>query len=740
MRKQKNTHMQIKTLVAVACLAVCRAAVAAPSNSDADIDKLMPMSLMELIQIPIVTASRQAQTRDQTPAHIVVVTAQQIRERRYKNLADLLEDMPGVDFQRGTKSSQFNQFAIQGYMGPNKLVVMLDGMRISNPAGGNFPLADNLSLYMAKQVEFLYGPAAALYGADAVAGVINIITDHAADQNGSWVSGGGGNFGSREASFMTGMKTETGLALTVGSHWQQSDRAPLQDYFPKEFAKKDAKTFAGALVIPAAQREDYQGGIGSQSLFARMDLGRDLTLGFYRNVFRSLTSTGDTPVTARYLEDSQWITQSDTAYGKFRFDINPDLSGEFSLDYSRTEVDPRAKYNNIYNSFINGYSYAFGERQALEQNFNWRINDAHQMQFGLGYQRYNAIEASSLPTPFDTSKGADAQGYAYPNTTLPFAINDASFNNFSSYAQIQSQWSDQFSSVAGVRIDRHSNYGQSVNPRLGGVWRANEQHLFKALYGEAFRAPSPEESLSAFGTFDGSKTDNGLYKGTSFRIANFSLEPEKAKTLSLTWDWRPRQDLNIVSNLYRSQIENLIVTQASAAVNAIAGALLISPETKGNAGRQTQTGLDLTAQWRFKLSSEWSGDLWGSASWVSGQIDEGSGVDWDIPYVAAQKYKLGATLRYLDRVTITPQVLSTTDTTNGRKATVAPDRLETPGYTVANLHIGWHRLFGGKTTLWLDVYNLFDVRYSAAHGSASRTFFDMPQQPRSWMASVNYPF
>jgi outer membrane receptor protein involved in Fe transport len=220
------------------------------------------------------------------------------------------------------------------------------------------------------------------------------------------------------------------------------------------------------------------------------------------------------------------------------------------------------------------------------------------------------------------------------------------------------------------------------------------------------------------------------------------LQPEKSKTLSLTWDWRPTHDLNFVTNLYRSQIKNLIVTLPSSAVNSIPGALLISPESKGNAGEQTQTGIDLIARYQFRLSRAWSGDLWGSASWVDGKINEGDGIDWNLSYVAQQKLKLGTTLRYLDKVSITPQVLWVGDTSNGRKKDKnnPPDRLETPGYTLANLHVGWHKLGDGKATLWLDVYNLFDTRYYAAGGAGSRTFYNMPQQPRTWMTSLEYRF
>ncbi|GAB1392747.1 hypothetical protein MASR1M60_09100 [Rhodocyclaceae bacterium] len=740
MLKQKK----IAHWVALGCAAMSAPVAFAAAPAESELDKLMSLSLMELINIPVVTASRQSETRDQTPSHIVVVTREQIRDRRYKNLADLLEDMPGVDFQRGTKSSQYNQFSVQGHVGPNKLVIMLDGVRIGHPSGGNIPVAENLALYPARQVEFLYGPAAALYGADAVAGVVNIITDHPTDRQGAWVEVGAGNFGSREVSFMAGYKNDS-LALNVGGHVQRSDRAPLQDYYKNEFKK----VAAGG--VAAANREDYQGDIKSQSLFARMDLGKDLTFGFYRNVFQSLTSTGDPPATTFYQGNSQWMTTTDTVYGKYHFDVSSKLSGELVIDYSRMEVDPKAKYNNSYNNFTNGYSYVLGERMAIEQNLNWTLNDTHRIQAGFGYQKHYAIETASLPAPYDTDKGPRSQGYLYPNTTLPLQIYDADFDNYSLYAQLQSEWNSQFSTMAGVRLDRHSEYGQTINPRLGGVWRASPQHIFKAMYGEAFRAPSPEEYLSSFGIFDGSMV-GGLYRGTGFRVPNFGLEPEKAKTISLSWDWRPRQNLNLVANLYRSQIKNLVVTQPSTDVNAIPGAILISPETKGNAGIQTQKGLDLMAQWRFQISPAWSGDLWSSASWVQGRVEEGDGVEWDIPHVASGKFKLGATFRYYDQLTITPQLQVIGDTTNGRKKAstilpqqctqtmVAPERCKTDGYAVMNLHVGWHRLLDGKATLWFDVYNLLDKRYYAAHGSGSRTFWDMPQQPRSWMASLEYRF
>ena len=81
----------------------------------------------DLIEPPVVTASRQIETRDQTPAQILVITREQIRERRYRSLADLMRDLPGVDWQGGTKSSQFNPVCRAGLCGAEQALIPMDG-------------------------------------------------------------------------------------------------------------------------------------------------------------------------------------------------------------------------------------------------------------------------------------------------------------------------------------------------------------------------------------------------------------------------------------------------------------------------------------------------------------------------------------------------------------------------------------------------------------------------------------
>ena len=156
------------------------------------------------------------------------------------------------------------------------------------------PIAENFGLSFAKQVEVCTARRC-IYNADAAAGVINIITDKR-DQPG-WKN----RTRHRQLRVARGQfhgRRQTGRSrfAQFGAHQQRSDQADLGSYYASDYPKVNANTFAGATVIPANQRENYAGGISSNSQFMRLDLA-DLTISFYRNQFRNLTSTGDPPLT-----------------------------------------------------------------------------------------------------------------------------------------------------------------------------------------------------------------------------------------------------------------------------------------------------------------------------------------------------------------------------------------------------------------------------------------------------------
>ena len=122
------------------------------------------------------TAAQVEQFASQAPATVYVISKEQIQNRGYENLIDILDDIPEVEIQR-YGSPEFNQhISLRGVAGNEKFLILQDGVRISAPTGDTHSIGYNFSVEQAEQVEVIIGPASALYGVDAFSGVVQIIT------------------------------------------------------------------------------------------------------------------------------------------------------------------------------------------------------------------------------------------------------------------------------------------------------------------------------------------------------------------------------------------------------------------------------------------------------------------------------------------------------------------------------------------------------------------------------------
>ena len=149
-------------------------------QANTEFDSLLAMNLDQLAAIEVTTAARSPQAWKDVQGSLWLVTEQEIKQRGYRHLADLLRDLPSVDVQGPYSTS--SRVSVRGVTGNTKLLILQDGVRIGAPAGELVPISINYPLYMAKQVEVLLTPGSALYGADAVTGVVNIISKHAEQQ------------------------------------------------------------------------------------------------------------------------------------------------------------------------------------------------------------------------------------------------------------------------------------------------------------------------------------------------------------------------------------------------------------------------------------------------------------------------------------------------------------------------------------------------------------------------------
>jgi len=154
---------------------------------------LTNLSLDELMNVEVTSVSKKEEKLFQTAAAVYVITSEDIRRSGLTSIPDLLRMAPGLDVARidGTKWA----ISARGFNGrfANKLLVLIDGRSIYSPeTSGVYWEVQDLPLEDVERIEVIRGPGGTLWGANAVNGVINIITKHAQETQGGMVIAGGG--------------------------------------------------------------------------------------------------------------------------------------------------------------------------------------------------------------------------------------------------------------------------------------------------------------------------------------------------------------------------------------------------------------------------------------------------------------------------------------------------------------------------------------------------------------------
>ncbi|MCL1158343.1 TonB-dependent receptor [Shewanella inventionis] len=155
----------------------------------------LDLSLQELMSVEVTSVSKQKQPLSNSPAAIYVITNEAIRHSGATSIPQALRDVPGLHVAQ--LDSQKWAVSSRGFNGRynNKLLVMMDGRTLYSPAfsGVYWEVQDTLMADI-ERIEVIRGPSAALWGANAVNGVINIITKHSADTLGGYAELGVGDY------------------------------------------------------------------------------------------------------------------------------------------------------------------------------------------------------------------------------------------------------------------------------------------------------------------------------------------------------------------------------------------------------------------------------------------------------------------------------------------------------------------------------------------------------------------
>jgi len=667
----------------------------------------------------LVTATREAEHPFDAPATVVTITEQMIRERGYRDLKDILNDIPGFDLSTNVYGEFSTLAAQRGNSGNNKLVFMLDGEEITSPDGGKFPLGYNVPVSMAKRVEIVYGPASALYGPDAF-GVVNIITHDAEQIDGLDLDAAGGSFSSSDVSVNMGKAVSENVQFKVFGRFYRSDGQDLSDRYPElGFIRR----------YPAPLNNRMEAPIRDWNLTAGLKV-HSLSLSFYNSSFHEQLSNGLDPAQYVYNREAYWgqrITGVSLSHeyeaGRFHltshaafnvFEINPDMNWYYLIppegpdeDYSTLKVHQYGKTNGTKFDFHARYSAS--DRVGLSAGFSYEDIT------GLG-------TGDVYGQPFKPDDPLYLDNYGIVQAVV-------SSQNYGVYGQAKIRLNGSLSAFTGLRVDYNTIYHSTVNPRVGLVFNHSDNQSFKLIYGSAFIAPS---YFHRFETW---------FVAEYGHIQNPGLKPETMKSLEFNWSRSWLRQLQSSVSVFNNWVDDLIVRRnygyiamSDPFVDAD-GDGQVFVEWNDNFGKLISRGVDLRLD--YVRSHDLKVHL--NYSYLDGHnTDPNTGEQLDLFKTSKHKAMAGFTWYPLENLSLTPSLRWV-----GRIATQRENSLyagrRMPGYCLVNLHARLYDLWP-QVELFVTVNNLLDRHYhTSGVGSESSVYLpQVPQNLRSVMLGISY--
>ena len=409
----------------------------------------------------VVTATRTPVSIKDAPGAITVITADQLKDIPSNDILDMVRETAGITLiGRGVGGRTV--ISIRG-LESRQTLILVDGNRVaaSDATFGHSDFETNwIPLEAIERIEVARGPLSALYGSEAMGGVINIITKKAtADWHGTVRAGGGmreddGGENQSYAFLASGpiLKEKLGLRLS-GEYLRDEDTPDPDEPEYTELEGKEAKS------------------VGTQLTFTPTD----------HHTFEAFFN---------YVRDDRW--RDTTSRGNDYEDLYELDKVIYGLGWHGT-IGPTRSSIKAYRSDIDKLSikdYADGSTTDYPERL---VNDAIDAQSSIsignnlltlgGELRREELESTSLLEEKD-----DVTYYAlFIQDELPL-------------------FGDRLLLTPGVRWDDHESFGSEVSPRIYALWKVTEQINLKAGYGHAFRAPTVKQVSEGYYSTSGPHT------------------------------------------------------------------------------------------------------------------------------------------------------------------------------------------------------------------------------------------
>lgn len=514
--------------------------------AEGDVEQLSQVKVVApALQEVVSTVSRQKSTVGKSPAAVFVISNEMIRRSGARSIPEVLRMAPGVQVHR-VDSNKWS-ISIRGFLSPfsNKLLVQIDGRSVYTPlfAGVYWDVQDVL-LEDVDRIEVIRGPGATVWGANAVNGVINVITKKAKDTQGVFVEAGGG--------------TERGFSSARGGG-QIGDNGWYRVY--GKWFERD--TGAGLGFDPA---DDWHMQRGGGRMDWELDGGMSLTL---QGDYYEGTSGVRRGVPVALPEGLRTIGSDENTRGgnvlarlSQQIDETTNWSLQTYYDYTFREIED---------------SGLVDDRDMIDIDFQFQSSPwlDHSIVWGIGY-RYHQDEIRNAPF------------------SLALTPTERDYDLISGFIQDEMTLIDEtLFFTAGSKFEHNDFTGFEFQPSVRLLWTPDERHSIWAAASRAVRTPSRVED-------DGRATFPPVVPPGLFPVFKGSRDFESEDVVAYEAGYREQITKQLavdVTGFFNDYNDILGVTRETPTFEPPEG--LILPTLINNSGNAQSYGFEVSSSWQI---------------------------------------------------------------------------------------------------------------------------------------------
>ncbi len=456
------------------------------------------LSLEDLLNANVYSASKYQQKQAEAPSSISVITAEDIRHYGYRTLQEALQSVTGMYVKNHLN---YSTLGVRGFAptgdANGRVLFQVNGHALNNniddsaPIGSDFPI----DMDLIERIEIVRGPSSSLYGADAFMGVVNVITRTGKSQ-GEVISGEAGSLGTYKQTAIYGLNQGGTQAMFSASYWDTAAPSHLDSIENSSGYSGEHDQTRRAIALVASHGFTLQG----------------------------VASSGETKTPS----SAQWCGschQTDThatnfyGYADLQYDHRVWKGTQLT---ARTYYDKYESHGAV-NDFrgcsetkchgpLNDYDSAHGDRAGAELKLTRVFFDKHRITVGSEYRdNFHQAQQNYINYLDQNFAPASRTFVNYDRTSAIWGI----------YAAGEFHLLPKVILNLGVRNDRYNYlFGSKTSPRAALIYSPRKSTTLKFLYGTAFRVPSFSE----------------LYYVGMSGVPAPNLRPETTRTFEGDWE------------------------------------------------------------------------------------------------------------------------------------------------------------------------------------------------------------